>query len=153
MRREYGGGVDKLAVEKCSGPPFRGAGQMESFKLIWHRFPSFVAAGTVFRGKGCIYLQTDATGNILRVGECDDPWERYKGGTAYALDAAGHGSRNLYFFAEVGAHSQARKALEANLIFQLQPQYNNQHRKRAPRVRLQCTHSGDVPNGLQRLPG
>lgn len=65
---------------------------MDAFNLTWHRFPSFIAARAFFRGKGCIYLQTNAAENILRVGECDDPWERYKGGTAYALDAAGHGS-------------------------------------------------------------
>ena len=121
---------------------------MEPFNLIWHRFPSFDAARRSFRGKGCIYLQTDAAGSILRVGECDDPWERYKGGTAYALDAAGHNSGNLYFFAEVKEESRTRKAIEANLIFDLQPRYNNQHRNRAPRVRVQCCHRGDVPKSL-----
>ena len=123
---------------------------MEPFKLTWHRFPSFIEAREFFRGKGCIYLQTDAAGNILRVGECDDPWERYKGGTAYALDAAGHNSGNLYFFAEVNEDSSTRKAIEANLIFDLQPRYNNQHKKRPPRVRVQCCHSGDVPKWLSQ---
>lgn len=121
---------------------------MESFELTWHRFSSFDAARTLFRGKGCIYLQTDAAGNILRVGECDDPWERYKGGTAYALDAAGHNSGNLYFFAEVKEESRTRKTLEANLIFALQPRYNNQHKKRPPQVRVQCYHTGDVPKTI-----
>ncbi len=73
---------------------------MDTFTLTWHRFPSFIEDREFFRGKGCIYLQTNATENILRVGEYDDPWERHKGGTAYALDAAGHNSGNLYFFSQ-----------------------------------------------------
>ena len=121
---------------------------MESFKLTWHCFPRFIEAREFFRGKGCIYLQADSTENVLRVGESDDPWERYKGGTAYALDAAGHNSGNLYFFAEVIGESQARKLLEANLIFDLQPRYNNQHKKRPPGVRVQYCHAGDVPKTL-----
>jgi hypothetical protein len=123
---------------------------MEPFKLTWNRFPNFVNAREFFRGKGCIYLQTDAAENILRVGECDDPWERYKGGTAYALDAAGHNSGNLYFFAEVNEDSSTRKEIEANLIFGLQPRYNNQHKKKPPRVQVQCCHSGDVPKTILR---
>lgn len=133
--------------EVCSST-LSGACHMQSFKLTWRRFPSFVAARTVFRGMGCIYLQTNAAEKILRVGECDNPWERYKGGTAYALDEAGHNSGNLYFFAEVNEDSSTRKAIEANLIFDLQPRYNNQHKKRPPRVRVQCCHTGDVPKTL-----
>ncbi len=121
---------------------------MDPFALTWHRFVSFVEARSVFRGKACIYLQTDSQGNILRVGECEDPWERYKGGTAYALDAAGDSSGNLYFFAAVEALSQVRKALEANLIFDLQPPYNNQHKQYPPRERFRYRHAGDVPKGL-----
>ena len=121
---------------------------MDPFKLTWNRFPNFVTARKFFRGKGCIYIQTDAAENILRVGECDDPWERYKGGTAYALDAAGHNSGNLYFFAEVNEDSSTRKEIEANLIFGLQPRYNNQHKKKPPRARVHCRHSGDVPKAI-----
>lgn len=121
---------------------------MELFKLTWHCYPSFIEARASFRGKGCIYLQTDAAGNILRVGECDDPWERYKGGTAYALDAAGHNSGNLFFFAEVNGESRTRKVIEANLIFDLQPHYNNQHKNKPPRVRVQYSHAGEMPKPL-----
>ena len=123
---------------------------MYPVKLTWHRFPSFIEARELFRGKGCIYLQTNAAENILRVGECNDPWERYKGGTAYALDAACHNSGNLYFFAAVNEESKIRKVIEANLIFILQPQYNNQHKKKTPRLRVQFNHSGDVPKTLLR---
>ena len=121
---------------------------MKSFKLTWCRFPNFIKAREFFRGKGCVYLHADAAENILRVGECDDPWKRYKGGTAYALDAAGHNSGNLYFFAEVNEESETRKVIEANLIFALQPQYNNQHKKKAPRVLVHFSHGGDVPKAL-----
>lgn len=121
---------------------------MNSFKLTWYRFPSFIDAREFFRGKGCIYLQTNASESILRVGECRDPWERYKGGTAYALDAAGHNSGNLYFFAEVKEDSKTRKMIEATLIFDLQPRYNNQHKKTPPQMRIQCCHTGDVPEVL-----
>jgi hypothetical protein len=124
---------------------------MDNVTLMWHRFPSFGEARSVFRGKPCIYLQTDPQENVLRVGECDDPWERYKGGTAYALDAAGHDSGNLYFFAAVDAQSLVRKMLEANLIFDLQPPYNNQHKQYPPRERLQYRHTGDVPRGLTAI--
>lgn len=97
-----------------------------------------------------LYIPPSKSGLMmrLRVGECDDPWERYKGGTAYALDVAGHNSGNLYFFAEVKEESRTRKGIEANLIFDLQPRYNNQHKKRPPRVRFQCCHTGDVPKTL-----
>jgi hypothetical protein len=123
---------------------------MNSFKLTWHRFPSFIEARESFRGKRCIYLQTDTDENILRVGESDDPWKRYNGGTAYALDAAGHNSGNQYFFAKVNEESKTRKAIEANLIFDLQPKYNTQHKKKPPQVRLQGCHTGDMPKMLSQ---
>jgi hypothetical protein len=71
-----------------------------------------------------------------------------KKGVLPSLDAAGHNSGNQYFFAEVNEDSSTRKAIEANLIFDLQPKYNNQHKKRPPRVRVQCCHSGDVPQNI-----
>ena len=37
------------------------------------------------------YMQTDRQENLLRIGECDNLWARYRGGTAYTLCAAGHG--------------------------------------------------------------
>ena len=52
------------------------------------------------------------------------------------------------FFAEVIGEPQARKLLEANLIFDLQPHYNNQHKKKPPGVRVQYCHAGDVPKTL-----
>lgn len=126
---------------------------METIKLEWYRFASFAEARSSFRGKPCIYLQTDPVENILRVGESDDPFERYKGGTAYALDAAGHKSGNLYFFATVSVEPELRKTIEANLIFHLQPAYNNHHKKYPPHKRLRFHHFGDVPSVLASCDG
>lgn len=121
---------------------------MDPTVLTWRRFNTFIEARAAFRGTPCLYLQTDPQENILRVGECDDPWERYKGGTAYTLDAAGHNSGNLYFFSAVNAPSKIRKALEATLIFDLKPSYNNQHKGNPPLERIKYRHAGDVPSGL-----
>jgi hypothetical protein len=123
---------------------------MDTFTLTWHRFSSFIEARESFRGKGCIYLQTTTQEQVLRIGECDDPWKRYKGGTAYALDAAGHNSGNLYFSSNVSEESRTRKAIKANLIFAFQPPYNNQHKKNPPRMQIQIDHAGDVPKALLR---
>lgn len=121
---------------------------MEPITLVWKRFLSFVEGRTGYRALPCLYVQTDPHEKVLRVGECDDPWERYKGGSAYALDAAGHGSGNLYFFAAVQGDSALRKRLEATLIYTLQPPYNNQHKRHAPLQAIPYRHEGDVAKGL-----
>jgi hypothetical protein len=118
--------------------------------LTFERFPSFVAARKAFRARPCIYVQTDREENLLRIGECDNLWERYKGGTAYALDAAGHGAGSLYFVSDAPQDRKQHCRLEATLIYNLQPRYNNQHKKRAPAEPFAYCFAGDVPRGLER---
>lgn len=85
---------------------------MSTFELHWQRFADFAEARKAFRGRCYIYMQTDPQENALRVGESDDLWKRYFGGTAYALAAVMHGSRNLFFVASAparwGAHGERR---------------------------------------------
>ena len=119
--------------------------------LTFQRFPSFIEARKIFRAKPCIYMQTDREENLLRIGECDNLWERYRGGTAYTLDAAGHGSGNLYFVAEAPSERDERCGLEATLIYDFQPPYNNQHMKRPPVEPFPYRFAGDVPRRLQTV--
>ena len=70
-------------------------GDRMALTVSFHRFPTFIEARKAFRARPCIYVQTDREENLLRIGECDDLWARYRGGTAYTLDAG-----NLYFVAD-----------------------------------------------------
>ena len=116
--------------------------------LSFQRFPTFIEARKAFRARPCIYMQTDREENLLRIGECEDLWARYRGGTAYALDAAGHGACNLYFVADAPRDRKERCRLEATLIYALKPRYNKQHVKRSPLNLAEYSFAGDVPRGL-----
>jgi len=123
---------------------------MPVIDLRWHRFTSFLRLREEFRGRPCIYLQTDPRGQVLRVGETKDLWDsKYRGGTAYALEAALHGSGNLFFAALAPIDEATRKALEATLIYDLQPQFNNEHKKYPPIRRMEYIHDGEVPSTLR----
>src|SRR5438876_8074774 len=87
----------------------------------------------------------------VRIGECDNLWARYRGGTAYTLDAAGHGAGNLYFVADAPEDRKERCRLEATLIYALKPRYNNQHMKRPPLEGSEYSFAGDVPRGLRAV--
>lgn len=123
--------------------------QMAPIELNWRRFASFLQLRKEFRGCPCIYLQTDPQEKILCVGETTDPWTRYSGGTAYALDAALHGSGNLFFAAMAPQDEIERRSLEATLIYDLKPQYNNEHKIYPPLTRVEYVHRGDVPKTLR----
>lgn len=123
---------------------------MSVIDLRWQRFTRFLQLREKFRGLPCIYLQTDPQERVLRVGESKDLWDsRYRGGTAYALEAALHGSGNLFFAAPAPIDEAERKALEATLIYDLQPQYNNEHKKYPPLRRVKYVHGGKVPSTLR----
>ena len=122
---------------------------MAATDLDWQRFAGFLRLREEFRGRPCIYLQTDPQEQLLRVGETNNPWTRYAGGTAYALDAALHGSGNLFFAAMAPLDQAERRALEATLIYDLQPQYNNEHKDYPPFRRVEYVHRGDVPKTLR----
>ena len=116
--------------------------------LHWKRFTSLLSLRKAFRSKPCIYLQTDPEETILRIGESKDMYERYRGGTAYALEAALHKSGNLFFVAEAPAEENQRKQLEATMIYDHQPKYCNEHKSRSPQRPVQYDHEGDVAKGL-----
>jgi gamma-glutamylcyclotransferase len=117
--------------------------------LEWRRFPGFLELREELRNRPCIYLQTDPEERVLRVGESDDLWNRYRGGTAYAVEAAMHGSGNLLFAALAPADQAEWRDLEATLIYDLQPRYNNQHIGAPPARRLEYLHEGEVPRTLR----
>lgn len=122
---------------------------MQSMNLEWRRFRSFLELRQEFRARPCIYLQTDPEERVLRVGESDDLWNRYRGGTAYAVEAAMHESGNLLFASLAPPGQAERRCLEATLIYDLQPRYNNQHMGAPPPQRMEYIHAGAVPRTLQ----
>lgn len=121
---------------------------MPLIHLEWRRFPGFLELREELRNRPCIYLQTDPEERVLRVGESDDLWNRYRGGTAYAIEAAMHRSGNLLFAALAPADQAERRCLEATLIYDLQPRYNNQHIGAPPARRVESLHEGAVPRTL-----
>ena len=120
-----------------------------ALSLTFQRFTSFIEARKTFRARPCIYIQTDRDEHPVRVGESDDLWKRCFGGTACALEAAGHGGGNLYFVADAPQDRKERCRLEATLIYALKPRYNNQHMKRPPLQPAEYVFAGDVPRGLR----
>lgn len=71
-------------------------------RLRWERFAVATEARKAFAKTPCVYIQTDAEGNPIRVGKASQGLEaRYRGGTGYALDASMHGSGNLIFVTPV----------------------------------------------------
>src|SRR6202023_518148 len=119
--------------------------------LTFERFLTFVEARKAFRSRQCIYVQTDRDENLLRIGECDDMWARYRGGTAYTLDAAGYGAGNLYFVADAPKERKERRRLEATLIYDFKPRYYNHHVKRSPVESTEYSFAGEIPRGLAKL--
>jgi hypothetical protein len=88
-------------------------------------------AKTSFKATPCVYIQADADSRPIRVGKASKGIEaRYRGGTAYALDAAMHDSGNLVYVAP----TDECIAVESELIWQLRDRltYNNQGKKTAP---------------------
>ncbi len=122
---------------------------MPNVVLTWERFDTFRLARTRFRRVPCIYVLAGKDGTILRVGESDDLWQRYVGGTGWMVDAALYGSGKVIFAAEAPADLAARRRIEAALIFQCQPEFCVQHRGAAPSLVPEIEHQGDTPTGLR----
>ena len=122
---------------------------MADVVLTWERFDTFRRARERFRAKPCIYVLTDASGTVLRVGESDDLWQRYFGGTGWMVEAALHGSGNVVFGAEAPADRSARRRVEAALIFRCQPAYCVQNKLVASALAPSIEHQGDIPPGLR----
>jgi hypothetical protein len=118
----------------------------QTISLEWRRFDRFIAARNAHRDVSCIYVQADREGRAIRVGKASKGLEaRYRGGTGYALDAALHGSGNLWFAARVSA--DAVTAAEASLIWKHREQlaYNNMGKRHAPSNMVDLQHGGTPP--------
>ena len=122
---------------------------MADVTLTWERFDTFRLARERFRRVPCIYILADKDGSIRRVGESDDLWQRYIGGTGWMVDAALHGSGKLIFVAEAPTDLAIRRRVEATLIFRCQPGFCVQHKAMAPALVPEIQHRGDVPHGLR----
>ena len=86
------------------------------FTRRWHRYSSFKDASDATGKRACVYVQADRRGNPLRVGLATKGLStRYYGGTGWAVQAAGHRSRNLWFVALVGEPKQCLP-VEGNLL-------------------------------------
>lgn len=120
--------------------------EVDQYTLRWKRFSDFRTLRDEFRDKPCIYLQTDRSEEILRIGQTEDIYNRYKGGTAYALVAAMHKSGNLLFVAEAPKDEKTREDLEQTMIHDYDPPYCNQRKKHKP---VKYAHEGDIPKGFR----
>ena len=130
-------------------PSTRRQPRMNRAILYWRRFETFRRARETFRKKSCIYVLADQAGEVLRIGESDDLWQRYVGGTGWMVDAALHGSGKVIFAAVAPVDLTMRRRIEAALIFRCQPQYCVQHKLAASPVAPEIEHQGDVPPGLR----
>lgn len=114
--------------------------------LDWQCFPSMTAARDAFRDSPCVYAQANDDGVVVRVGKASKGLNaRYRGGTAWAIDAAMDGSGNLVFVAGVDAGDCA--AVEATLTGQHREHlpHNDQGERRAPRELVRLQHAGERP--------
>ena len=94
----------------------------------------------------CVYVQTDSREVLVRVGETSVGLEsRYRGGNAFALDAAMHNSGNLVFVAQVPEGLSGE--IERELIWRERQTllYNNEHKSNPPPRRMRIRHEGEKP--------
>ena len=114
--------------------------------LTWRRFRKMTEARDSFADVPSVYVQTDNRGVPVRVGETSVGLEsRYRGGNAFALDAAMHNSGNLVFVAEVPERLSGE--IERELIWRERQTllYNNEHKSNPPPRRMRIRHEGERP--------
>ena len=131
--------------------------------LNWRRFGSWKEV-SIFVNKAegpvsCIYAQTDADGNLLRIGKTDRLRGRYWSDTG-TLDASMHNSGNRIYVGilvqcsdgstprDVDEDMTVRADLkdgERELIFRHHPIYNYRDRNSSPSRRINFRHLGDAP--------
>ena len=122
---------------------------MKRVSLEWKRFETFREARKIFRGIPCIYAMTDGDeAHVLKIGQSQDLWKRYLGGTGYTVDAVMHGTGNRVFVAAGPADKWERETIEAILIFKSQPPYCVQKKKFLPPDELEIQHHGDAPKTM-----
>ncbi len=111
-----------------------------------------VDARAAFPAESCVYVQAGANGVPVRVGMASEGLvARYRGGSAWALQAAAHDSGNVVFVAAVPKDLCA--LVEAILIWENRDAlpYNNQGRQRPPPLKVEVVHHGDVPAGWRTV--
>ena len=117
--------------------------------LNWQRFPSLIEAREATGRCSCVYVQADGEGRPLRVGLATHGLhKRYWGGSEWALEAAMHGSGNLWFVAQVD--ESLCSIVESTLIWEWRGTlpYNLMEQLVEPRETVTLRHEGKVP----RLP-
>ena len=122
---------------------------MADIVLRWKRFQTFRLARQRFRRVPCICILADTEGHILGVGQSDDLWRRYPGGTGWMVDAALHGTEKLIFGVEAPVDEVARRRIDVALIFQSQPEFCVHHKSVASPLARTIEHLGHVPRTLQ----
>lgn len=118
--------------------------------LSWSLFTSFIEARSEYRRTPCVYVQASSAGMPLRVGKASVGLDaRYRGGTGYALDAAGHESGNLWFVAPVPVDSCDE--IERELIWANRGilEYNNLGIRHEPSARVNLRHKGQSPRFVE----
>ena len=94
-----------------------------------------------------MYVQSDRRTKPIRVGKAAKGLEtRYRGGTAYAIDAAMHQSGNFFFVAPIS--NSACSSVEAELIWRGRKKlpHNNIGKKNPPIRRIALQHMGESPD-------
>lgn len=118
---------------------------MADLILEWERFETLRAARKKFREQPSLYVLVSGSGELLYVGESQDLWKRYNGGTGTAFDAALDGGGKLVFAATAPANRPERRAVEGALVYHHKPKYGVHNKRRAPRQSIDVEHRGDVP--------
>jgi hypothetical protein len=104
--------------------------------LRWRCFDSMTAARDAAPRQSCVYVHTDPDGHPVRVGKASRGLShRYPGGNAGAMDAGMDGSGNLIYTAWVPRYVLGR--VEAELIWEWKPRYNQLLKTAAPAVGIQ----------------
>lgn len=119
---------------------------MEAVTLIWRKFTSFMEARDATGPNTCVYVQADPEGHPLRVGlAAGGLHRRYWGDTAFAMEAAMHGSGNLWFVATVTLGMC--EAVQSTLIWQWRESllYNQVESLTAPKLLVTIRHEGEMP--------
>lgn len=118
----------------------------DAIVLVWQRFTSFRQARDALGKQPGVYVVSDPEGRPVRVGmTLAGLVSRYYGGTAWAIEAAGHGSGNLWFVAPVDRASCA--VVEATMIWQWRDSlpYNVIGKKQTPKRTVTLRHKGKPP--------
>ncbi len=123
---------------------------MAAVDLEWERFDTLRAARKKFRQKPSLYALVSEDGELLYVGESQDLWKRYNGGTGTAFDAALDGTGKLVFATTAPADRPMRLVVEAMLVYYHQPKFGIHNKRRAPRRSVEIEHHGDVPVPFRR---